>query len=326
MNKNKLVLVGTSIMLEKCIEISIKNFEKIFVITQDKKIKKKFKNKVKFINLNNIKRINSDYLFSVLNEKILSLKQLDYVKKSSINFHDGPLPKYAGLFSSSWAIYNNEKKHGVCWHKIEKSIDAGDILTEMKFKINKNDTAYNVDTKGMMIGIKLFKKIVQNIKKNTLKFKKQNLKKRTYFGKSKLKNLLKRYIKDKNNKTLSNAFAVSPQKLKILNNFFKIKIKNFTNDLRSVGKKNGELNILRLNKLIKVLNKTLKINFIYSKNSKELNKLSLNSHPKWDSLAHVKLLSNIERKFKISINENNIEHFSNLKLMFNYLNKKKKLK
>ena len=196
----------------------------------------------------------------------------------------------------------------------------------MKFKINKNDTAYNVDTKGMMIGIKLFKKIVQNIKKNTLKFKKQNLKKRTYFGKSKLKNLLKRYIKDKNNKTLSNAFAVSPQKLKILNNFFKIKIKNFTNDLRSVGKKNGELNILRLNKLIKVLNKTLKINFIYSKNSKELNKLSLNSHPKWDSLAHVKLLSNIERKFKISINENNIEHFSNLKLMFNYLNKKKKLK
>ena len=80
MNKNKLVLVGTSIMLEKCIEISIKNFEKIFVITQDKKIKKKFKNKVKFINLNNIKRINSDYLFSVLNEKILSLKQLDYVK------------------------------------------------------------------------------------------------------------------------------------------------------------------------------------------------------------------------------------------------------
>ena len=54
--------------------------------------------------------------------------------------------------------------------------------------------------------------------------------------------------------------------------------------------------------------------------------MSLNNHPKWDSLAHVKLLSNIERKFKISINENNIEHFSNLKLMFNYLNKKKKLK
>ena len=41
-----------------------------------------------------------------------------------------------------------------------------------------------------------------------------------------------------------------------------------------------------------------------------------------DSLSHVKLLNAIEKKFKISINEKNINQFSNLKLILNYLNKK----
>ena len=46
---------------------------------------------------------------------------------------------------------------------------------------------------------------------------------------------------------------------------------------------------------------------------------------KWDSLAHVKLLSVIEKKFKISINEANIDKFSNITSIFNFLSKKGKL-
>ena len=59
------------------------------------------------------------------------------MKQTCFNFHDGPLPRYAGLFSSSWAIVNNEKTHGVTWHKITKKIDAGDIVASKKFKIKK---------------------------------------------------------------------------------------------------------------------------------------------------------------------------------------------
>ena len=55
----------------------------------------------------------------------------------AVNFHDGPLPKYAGLYSSSWALIKNEKQHGCCWHKIENKIDAGEILESIKFKINR---------------------------------------------------------------------------------------------------------------------------------------------------------------------------------------------
>ena len=81
-------------------------------------------------------------------------------------------------------------------------------------------------------------------------------------------------------------------------------------------------NDLKMRELIKIINKTLKINFKSNKKSKNLNKLALNNHPNWDSLAHVKLLSNIEKKFKIKIDESNINHFSNLNLIFKYFNKK----
>ena len=58
--------------------------------------------------------------------------------------------------------------------------------------------------------------------------------------------------------------------------------------------------------------------FKYNKNN--LSKIALNSHYKWDSLSHAKLLSAIEKKFKITINEKNIDQFSNLRLIYNYLN------
>ena len=86
MINNKIILIGTSIMLQKCIEISIKNFKKIFVVTSDKIIKKKFKKKVKFIKLYQIEKTNSDYLFSILNDKIISAKQLRSLKKKLIQF------------------------------------------------------------------------------------------------------------------------------------------------------------------------------------------------------------------------------------------------
>ena len=122
MYKDKLVFIGTSIMMLKCIDIAVKDFKTIFVITTDKKIKKKYKKLIKFISINDIKKIKPDYLFSILNNKILSRSHLASVKKYSLNFHDGPLPKYAGMFSSTWAIINNEKTHGVCWHKIVNKI------------------------------------------------------------------------------------------------------------------------------------------------------------------------------------------------------------
>ena len=321
--KQNAVLIGTSVMLDECIEIAIKQFNKVFVITKDKKIKKKFKKKIKLIKLNQLKSVRSDYLFSILNDQILPFKYLKFIKKLSLNFHDGPLPKYAGLFSSSWAIINKEKIHGVCWHKIEKVIDAGDIFINKKFKISNYDTAYDIDTKSILIGIKLFKEIIQNLNLKKNNFKKQNLKKRTYFGKLEIKKLLKRFKYEKNNDILKRSLTLSPQKSKVLFDLFGIKINFFRRDFSKISKKIGKIDKKKIIRLIKLFNNVFKTNLKHNKLN--LEEVALNNHPKWDSLAHVRLLSSVEQKFKISINDKNIENFSNLSVMYKYLDQKQKL-
>ena len=118
--KQNAVLIGTSVMLDECIEIAIKQFNKVFVITKDKKIKKKFKKKIKLIKLNQLKSVRSDYLFSILNDQILPFKYLKFIKKLSLNFHDGPLPKYAGLLVPVGQLLIKKKYMGFVGIKLKK--------------------------------------------------------------------------------------------------------------------------------------------------------------------------------------------------------------
>ena len=234
--KIKVILIGNSTMLKNCINYAIKYFSEIFVITNDNQIKKNFKKKVRFIKFNQLHEVKADYLFSILNERILSPKQLKSIREISINFHDGPLPKYAGLFSSSWAIYYKEKKkHGVCWHKIDNKIDTGDILLEKKFNIESKDTSYSIDAKGIKIGFSLFKNLINKIAKGKINFKKQNLKKRSYFNKKKLHLLLKKFLKNKENKILARSFSLSFQKYELIQKLFKINLKK---QINALSKKN----------------------------------------------------------------------------------------
>jgi folate-dependent phosphoribosylglycinamide formyltransferase PurN len=53
-----------------------------------------------------------DYLFSIVNTYILPERVLTLPRRGAINFHDAPLPKYAGSYATSWAIIQGERVHG----------------------------------------------------------------------------------------------------------------------------------------------------------------------------------------------------------------------
>jgi len=53
----------------------------------------------------------------------------------AINFHDGPLPRYAGLHATTWAILNQETSHGVTWHEMREIVDTGAILQQRVFAL-----------------------------------------------------------------------------------------------------------------------------------------------------------------------------------------------
>jgi methionyl-tRNA formyltransferase len=124
-----------------------------------------------------------DFLFSILNSKILPKKVLDRAKRLSINFHNSLLPKYAGSHATSWCILNNESEHGVTWHTMSEEVDLGSILKQCIIPIEDSDTAISLNMKCTVYGLQLFEELLVELNKNLYKLNQQNKTLRTYHSK-----------------------------------------------------------------------------------------------------------------------------------------------
>src|SRR5688500_9840643 len=65
-----------------------------------------------------------DWLFSVANPLVLPAVVLDRAREA-INCHDGPLPRYAGVHATSWALLAGETEHAVTWHRMTAAVGTG---------------------------------------------------------------------------------------------------------------------------------------------------------------------------------------------------------
>ncbi|MDA0349996.1 MAG: amino acid adenylation domain-containing protein [Verrucomicrobia bacterium] len=122
-----------------------------------------------------------DYLFSVVNPRILKEDVLSLPQKMAINFHDGPLPRYAGVNAPSWGIINQQSDHGVTWHEIVPEIDAGDILKQVTFSLSNEETFLSLGLKCVEAGVNALDGLLDDLKGGNLEKKKQNTGLRTYF-------------------------------------------------------------------------------------------------------------------------------------------------
>jgi len=131
-----------------------------------------------------------DFLFSIVNSEILSAEVLKLPSCHAINYHDSPLPKYAGLYATSHAILNGETQHAVTWHIMDEKIDTGSIIKQPTFPIETRDTAITLNLKCYEHAVSSFSELLKELTNNSIKPLKQNLQDRSYFGlKHKPKNL-----------------------------------------------------------------------------------------------------------------------------------------
>ena len=87
------------------------------------------------------------------------------------------------MYTSALPILHGEKYSGVTLHKIDDGIDTGDIIDQIKFKIDSLncEQLYNLYTqKGLGLLIKCLEKILNQ----RIKLKKQSKKHSTYFSKA----------------------------------------------------------------------------------------------------------------------------------------------
>lgn len=104
-----------------------------------------------------------DYLFSITNLTVLPPELIALPRRAAINFHDGPLPAYAGLNVPVWALLAGEKSHGVTWHHMTAVIDGGAIVASERFAIDAGETALSLNTKCFEAGLRSFAALVERL-------------------------------------------------------------------------------------------------------------------------------------------------------------------
>lgn len=122
-----------------------------------------------------------DYLFSIINPNKVPAALLKQPKQAAINFHDAPLPRYAGLHVTSWALINRENRFGVTWHEMSEDFDAGDILRQTEFDIDADETAFSLNVKCFQYGEALFDELLNDLSAGKLNRRPQDPALRTSF-------------------------------------------------------------------------------------------------------------------------------------------------
>lgn len=123
-----------------------------------------------------------DWLFSIANLKMLRPEVLAIARNGGINFHDGPLPRYAGLNAPVWALLDHEQEFAVTWHLMEGGVDEGDILAQMPVRIEEDDTAFSLNWKCYGAAAESFEVVADQIEAGALNRVAQDLSQRSYFG------------------------------------------------------------------------------------------------------------------------------------------------
>jgi amino acid adenylation domain-containing protein len=178
-------VLGEGKLAAQCISIlKQKNISVCGVITNDEWLRNQFN--LKWFDPKELRRVQLDfkpvdYIFSINNSLILKPDFLKLAARGAINYHDAPLPRFAGMFATNWALLNACETHGVSWHVITDMIDAGDLLSTEMVKIMPQDNALTLNTRCFEAALISFGRLINDIVNNQLISKKQDLSHRSYF-------------------------------------------------------------------------------------------------------------------------------------------------
>ncbi|MEC8652570.1 MAG: MupA/Atu3671 family FMN-dependent luciferase-like monooxygenase [Planctomycetota bacterium] len=134
--------------------------------------------------------VSCDYLFAVTWFKLLPESVLRVPRVAAVNFHDGPLPRYAGLNATCWALLNGEAEHAVTWHVIQPQTDGGDVLVQSSFAIGADDTAFTLNARCFDHGLQSFAELGRLLATGRAQRSPQDVAMRTYFGRDRVPDAL----------------------------------------------------------------------------------------------------------------------------------------
>lgn len=121
-----------------------------------------------------------DWLFSIANLSLIPDEILARATRGAINFHDGPLPRHAGLNAPVWALLAGDTEFGVTWHMLEGGIDEGDIVEQRLFEIAEGETAFSLNAKCYAAAMESFGPLIAQLEAGEPARRPQDLSQRSY--------------------------------------------------------------------------------------------------------------------------------------------------
>lgn len=131
-----------------------------------------------------LRGMSCDWLLSVAYLSLVPDEVLALARQGAVNFHDGPLPEYAGLNTPVWALLNGAPSHGITWHRISGGVDEGNILVSRSFDVTPEDTALTLNTKCYAEAIDSFSEMAGLLESGQAEGTPQDFTNRTVFARA----------------------------------------------------------------------------------------------------------------------------------------------
>jgi amino acid adenylation domain-containing protein len=131
----------------------------------------------------NIEQHPVDWLFSVVNPLILPVSLIDKIRKGAFNYHDAPLPRYAGTHTTSWALLSHESHYAITWHYLTAAVDAGHIAVQRPIAIDADETALTLNLKCYQAAQEGFKELLSGLSQCSLTVRSQDSTQRSFYAK-----------------------------------------------------------------------------------------------------------------------------------------------
>lgn len=132
--------------------------------------------------IENLKERKPD-LILLSGTRIVSKKVLESVDCDFINVHAGITPKYRGVHGTYWAKVNNdEENNGVTIHFVDKGIDTGGIIKQMRTTSEKEDNFQTYPYLQLAEGVKGLKnEVIEDYFNGKAKVKSSNLESKLWY-------------------------------------------------------------------------------------------------------------------------------------------------
>ena len=122
-----------------------------------------------------------DVLFCIVWRTILPIEVLALARRIAVNYHDAPLPRFAGTHATPWALLEQADTYAVTWHAMTERVDQGSILEQRSVSITAGDTVRTLDLKCFDAAIESFRTLIDNLQRDALAPRPQDLAARTFY-------------------------------------------------------------------------------------------------------------------------------------------------